>query len=836
MEKVLFDVTGMTCSACSARIEKGLSKLDGITEVSVNLLTNSMAVTFDKEQINTNQIVNKVEDIGYDASPKIAAAKKQAGKPMDAAQLESHSMQNRLIVSLIFTIPLFYISMGEMLGWPLPGFLSGMENAMVYAFTLFLLTLPVMFAGRAYFRNGFKNLIHLSPNMDSLIAIGSGAAFLYGIFAIYKIAWGFGHGDMAAVHKFSMDLYFESAAMILTLITLGKFFEARAKNRTSKAIAKLMNLAPKTATVLRNGVEHEISIDDVVASDILIVKEGGSVPVDGIVTEGYSSVDESAITGESLPALKKPGDKVTGGTVSKSGYFKMEAKAVGENTTLAKIIRLVDEATSSKPPIAKLADKISGIFVPAVIAIAVCAVIIWLLLGYGFEFALTVGISVLVISCPCALGLATPTAIMVGTGKGASNGILIKSAEALETLHNVDTVVLDKTGTVTEGKPSVTDIITNNLSETKLLTLAASLEKMSGHPLAIPIVERAEVFGITPGEITEYRLISGQGITGSIDGEQISGGNKKLMTACGIDVSKFSNTEERLADEGKTVLYFARGLELIGIIAVADTVKPTSGDAVAELTRMGLDVVMLTGDNRRTAEAIRKQVGLNRVAAEVLPEDKEREIRILQGDGKKVVMVGDGINDAPALARADVGMAIGAGTDIAIESADIVLMKSDLCDVVTAIRLSKAVMRNIRQNLFWAFIYNIIGIPVAAGVFYLAFGWLLNPMIAAAAMSFSSVSVVTNALRLNFFKPKSFNTNQNEGNVVTMTKTLKIEGMSCMHCVGAVTKALKAVGGVNSVDVDLESKSATVEIVGTVTDKVLCDAVEEAGFQVIKTE
>lgn len=760
LEKVLFDITGMTCSACSARIEKGLSKLDGIKEVSVNLLTNSMAVTFDGEQISTNQIVKKVEDTGYGATQKIAAAKKQADKPVDVAQLEASSMKNRLIVSLIFTIPLFYISMGEMLGWPIPGFLSGMENAMVYAFTLFLLTLPTMFAGRAYFRNGLKNLIHLSPNMDSLIAIGSGAAFLYGIFAIYKISWGFGHGDMAMVHKFSMDLYFESAAVILTLITLGKFFEARAKNRTSEAIAKLMNLAPKTANVLRDGVEHEISIDDVAVGDILIVREGSSVPVDGTITEGYSSVDESAITGESLPVEKNPGDRVTGGTVSKSGYFKMEAKTVGENTTLAKIIRLVDEATSSKAPIAKLADEISGIFVPVVIAIAVCAVIVWLLLGYGFEFALTVGISVLVISCPCALGLATPTAIMVGTGKGASNGILIKSAEALETLHNVDTVVLDKTGTVTEGKPSVTDIIPNNLSETELLALAASLEKMSGHPLAIPIVERAEVSGIVLREIAEYRLIPGQGITGDLDDEQISGGNKKLMTECGIDVSVFSNTEERLADEGKTVLYFARSSELIGIIAVADTVKPTSGEAVAELTRMGLDVVMLTGDNSRTAEAIRKQVGLKRVVAEVLPEDKEREIRILQGEGKKVVMVGDGINDAPALARADVGMAIGAGTDIAIESADIVLMKSDLRDVVTAIRLSKATIRNIRQNLFWAFIYNMIGIPVAAGVFYVAFGWLLNPMIGAAAMSFSSVSVVTNALRLNFFKPTLNNTNQ----------------------------------------------------------------------------
>ena len=835
LEKVLFDVSGMTCSACSARIEKGLSKLGGIESVSVNLLTNSMAVTFDSEQLNTGQIVKKVEDIGYGASPK-AAAKKQAAKPADGAQAEARSMRNRLITSFIFTIPLFYISMGEMLNWPLPNFLSGMENAMVYAFTLFLLTLPVMYAGRAYFRNGFKNLIHLSPNMDSLIAIGSGAAFVYGIFAIYKIAWGFGHGDMEMVHKFSMDLYFESAAMILTLITLGKFFEARAKTRTSEAIAKLMDLTPKTAVVLRGGIEQEISVDDVVTGDILIVKEGGSVPVDGVVTEGYSTIDESAITGESLPVVKKPGDKVTGGTVSKSGYLRMEVRAVGENTTLANIIRLVDEATSSKAPIAKLADKISGIFVPVVISIALCAAIVWLLLGQSFEFALTVAISVLVISCPCALGLATPTAIMVGTGKGASKGILIKSAEALEALHNVDTVVLDKTGTITEGKPAVTDIIPNALSEGQLLTIAASLEKMSGHPLAIPIVERAEASGAILREVVEYKLIPGHGITGDLDGVRISGGNKKLMTEYGIDVSGLNRTEERFADEGKTVLYFSRGTELIGLIAVADTVKPTSSEAVAELTRMGLDVIMLTGDNNRTAEAIRRQIGLKRAVAEVLPEDKEREIRVLRDSGKKVVMVGDGINDAPALARADVGIAIGAGTDIAIESADIVLMKSDLRDVVTAIRLSKAVMRNIRQNLFWAFIYNIIGIPVAAGVFYGIFKLLLNPMIAAAAMSFSSVSVVTNALRLNLFKLKSFNTisaNQIERNVETMTKTLKIEGMSCMHCAGAVTKALKSADGVSGAEVDLEGKSATVEISGTVTDEALRSLVEDAGYTVI---
>ncbi|HCC36742.1 MAG TPA: heavy metal translocating P-type ATPase [Treponema sp.] len=833
MEKVLFDIAGMTCSACSARIEKGLSKLDGINEVNVNLLTNSMAVTFNAERINIDQIVKAVSDIGYGASPKITDAKKQETKPADMAQSEIGAMKSRLITSIVFTVPLFYISMGEMLGWPIPGFLSGMANALIYAFTLFLLALPVVFINRKYFLTGFKNLFRLSPNMDSLIAIGSGAAFVYGIYAIYRIGWGFGHSDMAMVHKFSMDLYFESAAMILTLITLGKFFEARAKGRTSEAITKLMNLAPKTAVVVRDGIEQEIPIDNVIVGDTLIVKEGGSVPVDGVVIEGYASVDESAITGESLPVEKRIDSKVTGGTINQSGYFKMEATAVGSDTALAKIIQLVDEATSSKAPIAKLADKISGVFVPVVIAIAICAAAVWILLGYNFEFALTVAISILVISCPCALGLATPTAIMVGTGKGAANGILIKAAEALETLHNVDVVVLDKTGTVTEGKPIVTDIIPNNISGDELLSFAAALEKKSGHPLAAPIVAKAQDTNAILEEITDYRQIAGQGIIGNVNGTTALGGNKKLMVANGIDTGAFDKIETALSNDGKTALYFAREKELLGIIAVADTVKPTSGKAIAELTHMGLEVIMLTGDNARTAEAIRKQAGLKKVIAEVLPEDKEREIRTLQAGGKKVVMVGDGINDAPALARADVGIAIGAGTDIAIESADVVLMKSDLYDVVTAITLSKSVMRNIRQNLFWAFIYNIIGIPVAAGVFYGAFGWLLNPMIAAGAMSFSSVSVVTNALRLNFFKPKNIKQKQFIKEEKAMTKTIKIEGMSCMHCVGAVTKSLTAVNGVISVNVDLDSKTATVEIENTVTDDMLRAAVENAGYQVV---
>jgi len=754
MEKKLFDITGMTCSACSTRVERGISRLEGIKEVSVNLLTNSMSVTFDESVLDAGKIIGKVEDIGYGAAIHIQAAKKEETKPADTSTPEMRKMKKRLLVSLIFTVPLFYIAMGEMAGWPLPGFLTGMENAMIYAFTQFLLVIPVLIAGSHYFRAGFKNLYKLSPNMDSLIAIGSGAAFVYGIYAIYKIAWGFGHGDMDMIHSFSMDLYFESSAMILTLITLGKYFEAKAKNRTSEAITRLMSLAPKTAIALRNGVEVEISLDDVVNGDILIVKAGDAIPVDGMITEGYSSVDESAITGESLPVEKQVGDKVTGGTINKTGYFKMQATAVGENTTLAKIIQLVDEATSSKAPIAKLADKISGIFVPVVILIALIATVSWMLLGHGFEFALAIGISVLVISCPCALGLATPTAIMVGTGRGAANGILIKSAESLEVAHSIDIVVLDKTGTVTEGQPSVTDIIPIHVDEKALLRVAASLEKMSGHPLAEPIVAQAEAVGVSAKEVQDYELIPGQGIVGTLDGLLCYAGNRKLMEAAGVDIEEVLPHEDTFAESGKTPLFFACNSQLLGVIAVADQVKATSKRAVDELTRMGIDVIMLTGDNRKTAEAIRRQVGLKRVIAEVLPEDKEREVRNLQESGKRVAMVGDGINDAPALARADVGIAIGAGTDIAIESADIVLMKSDLMDVPTTISLSRAVMRNIKQNLFWAFIYNTIGIPVAAGVLYGTFGILLNPMIAAAAMSFSSVSVVLNALRLRFFIPK----------------------------------------------------------------------------------
>ena len=877
MKKETYDITGMSCAACSARIEKGISGMEGMQQCSVNLLKNSMTVSYDEAELDSGKIIHQVEDIGYGASLHQTQGSKTTGASgrgkngaTDAAAEAAKQMKQRLIVSLVFTIPLFYISMGHMAGWPLPPWLLGARNHMIFAFTQFLLVLPVLIAGGHYFKNGLKNLWHRSPNMDSLIALGSGAAFVYGIYAIYKIAWGFSIEDMDMVETFGMNLYFESSAMILTLITLGKFMEARAKSKTSEAITKLMDLAPKTAKVLRNGQEEEISVDDVQNGDILVIRDGDTVPVDGKITEGFASVDESAITGESLPVDKQTGDPVTGGTINRTGYFQMEATAVGEHTTLSKIIQLVDDATSSKAPIAKLADRVSSVFVPVVITIALLAAILWLLAGQSFEFALSVAISVLVISCPCALGLATPTAIMVGTGRGAAKGILIKSAEALEITHSIDTVVLDKTGTVTQGKPVVTDVIAleadgktageNTQAYTELLQLAFSLEKMSSHPLAEAIVKKAEACSAAFQEVSDYEMIPGQGIAGTIGKVRCLAGNRKLMETNRIDISVAAGLQEKLADEGKTPLYFAQGGKFLGVIAAADVVKPTSREAIARLQEMGMDVIMLTGDNARTAEAIKKQVGIKTVIADVLPEDKEEKVRQLQEQGHKVAMVGDGINDAPALARADVGIAIGAGTDVAIESADIVLMKSDLMDAASAVSLSRAVIRNIKQNLFWAFFYNAIGIPVAAGVLYPVFHILLNPMIGAAAMSFSSVSVVSNALRLRFFTPKwkqesgtaNLQTTGNGGMMeqstaaaeiadriaqndeskgeTTMKKTIKIEGMMCQHCVKAATKALEGVAGVTAVTVSLEDKQAVVE--GSATDEALTAAIVDAGYEV----
>jgi P-type Cu+ transporter len=751
-----FTVTGMTCSACSAAVEKSVKNVQGVSSVVVNLLGNSMLVDYDKEVTNENTIIQSVENAGYHAS-LFVKGQEAAGteKTENRVQSELKEMKFRIIVSAIFLIPLLYIAMGHMFKFPLPDFLHGDKNAVTFAFIQFLLTLPILYVNRKYFQVGFKTLFKGHPNMDSLIAIGSGAAVIYGVFAIFMIGYGLGHMDMEAVMKYSMDLYFESAATILTLITLGKFLEARSKGKTSEAISKLMDLSPKTAMVIRNGEEKEIPIEDVIIGDILAVRPGQSVPVDGVITEGSTAIDQSALTGESIPVEKLPGDKVIGATINKTGFFKFRAEKVGNDTTLAQIIQLVEDANSSKAPIAKLADKISGIFVPVVISIAVLSTIIWLLTGESFEFALSIGIAVLVISCPCALGLATPVAIMVGTGKGATNGILIKSAEALEIAHKVNTVILDKTGTITEGKPRVTDIVTGaGITEEELLQAAASIEKPSEHPLAEAILEKAKENGIKYEEVSEFKAVSGRGILAKIGDESYYSGNLALMKEQGIDTSNFEQKADAFSEDGKTPLYFAKGNTLLGVIAVADVVKPTSKAAIEELKALGIDVVMLTGDNKKTAEAIRKQLHIDRVVAEVLPQDKESEVRKLQEKGKKVAMIGDGINDAPALARADVGIAIGAGTDIAIESADIVLMKSDLLDAVTAIELSKATIKNIKQNLFWAFFYNTIGIPLAAGVFYGILNWKLNPMFAAAAMSLSSVCVVTNALRLRFFKPK----------------------------------------------------------------------------------
>lgn len=751
MKKQLLDITGMSCSACSSRIEKVVNRMQGVEQMSVNLLKNNAHITFDESVVDEKEIIARIEKLGFGA--RVHAANVAAPVPQqDTAAQEMEEMRQRLIGSLIFAGLVFYQHMGRMWGWPLPGFILGQENELINALLQMLWCIPVLFIDRKYFIHGVRNLLSGAPNMDSLIAVGSGASFIYGLYSVFGMAYAFGHNRLDLLPGFADALYFEASAVILALVTVGKFMEARAKSHTSDAIKALMNLTPKTALVERHGLQGEIPVEEVVTGDVLIVKSGTSVPVDGTIIEGSAALDESALTGESLPVDKTIGDKVIGGTINRSGYFKMEATAIGADTALAKIIALVDEATSSKAPIAKLADKVSGYFVPAVISIAVIAAAIWLALGASWHFALTIAISVLVISCPCALGLATPTAIMVGTGRGAKSGILIKSATALETAHKIDTVILDKTGTITAGKPVVTDILPVKVTENELLAFAAGLEKLSEHPLGEAIVAAAEAKQLALPEAGNYKQIPGQGVTAELAGAECAAGNLKLLQELNVDTSTLMDQYDKLASQGKTPLYFVRAGELLGCIAVADTVKPTSREAIAKLQDMGLRVLMVTGDNRATAEAIRAQVGVDEAIAQVLPQDKEAVVRKLQQEGHIVAMVGDGINDAPALARADVGIAIGAGTDIAIEAADMVLIKSDLLDVAKAIRLSRSVMTNIKENLFWAFIYNAIGIPFAAGVFYTAFGWLLNPLIAAAAMSCSSVSVVTNALRLRFIK------------------------------------------------------------------------------------
>ncbi len=860
--KQQFCVTGMTCSACSAHVEKAVGKVDGVNDLTVSLLTNSMSVTYDENKTSPQDIIAAVTAAGYGAS---VAGEKKSGKRSepkeDVLAKELQSMKHRLIWSFVFLIPLFYISMGHMLGAPLPAFLTGMENALSFALTQLLLTLPILYINDKYFKVGFRKLFQRAPNMDSLIAVGSAAAVVYGLVAIYSIGYGLGHGDMALVERYHMDLYFESAGMILTLITMGKFLETRSKGKTGEAIARLMDLAPKTATVVRDGAEIELPVEDVRVGDRVVVRPGEAIAVDGVIVEGVSTVDESALTGESLPIDKTVGDKVAAATINRSGSFVFEAQRVGEDTTLAQMIRLVEEASASKAPISKLADKVAAIFVPTVITLALISAAVWLIATGSVTSALTAGISVLVISCPCALGLATPVAIMVGTGKGAENGVLIKSAEALELLQKVDTVVLDKTGTLTEGKPRVTDIIpVDGLSESALLGLAACLEAPSEHPLGAAIVEEAAARSLPRTGVENFEAIHGRGVRAVLGGHLCFAGNRAMMEEAGIlALDDWIARTEELAVQGKTPLFFAKDNEMLGIIAVADTPKATSKDAVAAFRSLGLSVVMLTGDNHRTADAIGDQLGVTDVLAEVLPQDKEQKIAELQSRGKRVAMVGDGINDAPALARADVGIAIGAGTDVAIESADIVLMKSDLMDAAAAVELSRATIRNIKQNLFWAFFYNCLGIPLAAGVFFPVLGWQLDPMFAAAAMSLSSVTVVSNALRLRFFKSK-FRAVQkpapvvemaapcavnepvmeetkeieiNEGGNETMQKVMKIEGMMCPRCVAHVEKALGAIPGI-TVAVSLEAGTATVT--GEVENDVLTNAVTEAGYTVLGIE
>ena len=830
MKKIKFDIQGMTCSSCSAHVEKAIKKLEGIQSVNVNLLSNNMIVEYDEKITNNDIIINSVIDAGYGANVSNNDNKVNKEKDIDKIDKNIKSMKKRLVISLCFLIPLMYIAMHHMLykwfGLPVPQIVKtlfhGTENALTFGIVQLLLLIPIIYVNRNYFIVGFKRLFKASPNMDSLIAIGSSAATIYGIFAIAMIGYGLGCNKIDIVEKYSMDLYFESAGTILTLITLGKYLETKSKGKTSEAIKKLINLAPKTAIVIREGKEIEINLEQITVGDIILVKPGGSIPVDGIIIEGAASIDQSSITGESIPVEKTIGDNVLSGTINKTGYLKMKAVKVGNDTTLSQIIKLVEEASNSKAPISKLANKVSGIFVPCVIAIAVIATIFWILNGQTFEFALSIGIAVLVISCPCALGLATPVAIMVGTGKGAEEGILIKSAESLELLHSVDTVVLDKTGTITEGKPKVTDII-SIIEENELLKIAGTLEKNSEHPLAEAIIKKVNEKEIELSNIQEFTSISGRGVKGRIEGKIYLSGNIAFMKENNVNIQ---SEGQDLLKQGKTLIYFANENELIGIIAVADTIKETSYKAIKELKRKNIEVVIVTGDNKTVAKTIGRELEIDKIISEVLPQDKEKEVSKLQNEGKKVAFVGDGINDSPALVKADVGLAIGSGTDIAIESADVVLIKDNLLDVVKAINLSKAVIRNIKMNLFWAFFYNCIGIPIAAGVFYKQLGVKLSPMIGAAAMSLSSVCVVTNALRL-----KKFRSNFKEDKKVVMnTKTIYIQGMQCNHCKMSVEKALNSIEGVTKVEVSLENKKALIESNREIENSKIIEVIQEAGF------
>ena len=821
--QIKFTVSGMTCAACSARVEKVSSQVEGVQKADVNLLAGTMVITAENQSV-TEAVIAAVRNAGYDAkipgkdTPKVETQDKQLKQ-----------MLTRIIGSAICLVVLMYFTMGHMVGLPTPSWYHGQENALTAALIQLLLTIPPVYLNRSYYSRGFKALWNRSPNMDSLIAVGSVAALTYGVFALFRMSYAMGHGDWATVTRYSENLYFESAAMILTLITLGKFLETRAKGKTGDAIRQLMDLSPKTADVLRDGIQVTIPIEEVRVGDVVIVRSGGSIPVDGTVISGRGAVDQSALTGESVPVEKQIGDTVSAATINTEGYLQIRADKIGEDTTLSQIIRLVEEAGGSKAPIARLADKISGVFVPVVMGISAAAFILWMCLGYGFEFSLNIAISILVISCPCALGLATPVAIMVGTGRGAGLGVLFKNAESLENLHKVDTIVLDKTGTLTQGKPGVTDIIAITVTKEKLLQIAASLEARSEHPFAKAIMSKHGEAGLEA--VNNFETLPGLGVCGIIGETKYYGGNSRLMQQLGINVPAYTE----LSAEGKTPLYFATDGQYLGAIVAADVLKPDSASAVEALKKLHLEVIMLTGDNSLTGKAIASQAGITHVISDVLPQDKAAIIQRLQNEGRNVLMVGDGINDAPALVTADVGMAIGAGTDIAMESANVVLMNNSLMSVAHAISLSKATIRNIRQNLFWAFFYNSLGIPVAAGALYPAFGVLLSPMIGAAAMSLSSVFVVTNALRLRFFKPKSANitieTLDNIQEEKQMETVIKVEGMMCPHCKARVESVCKAVPGAVDAVVDLQLKQVTVT--GSADVDALKKAITDAGYEVV---
>ena len=842
--KERFDVSGMTCASCQANVQKAVEKL-GVDFVNVNLISETMTVSYDDGKISENDIIKAVEKIGYGAKPKNKKNLKENNKTFD----EEKIVKNRLIISFIFLIPLMYVSMGHMINFPLPHFLMGARGSVNFAFLQFLLTLPIVFVNRIFYISGFKALFNKASNMDTLVGLGSFAALIYGIFAIMRMAYGLGFEKFEIVENYRHNLYFESSAMILTLITLGKYFEKKSKGQTKKSLESLMDLAPKKARILKDKKEVEILVEDLKKGDLILVRPGEAIPVDGIVKEGSSLVDESAITGESIPVNKNIGDEVISATLNKQGSFIFEATKVGEDTTLSKIIELVNQANETKAPIAKLADKISAIFVPTVMIISLITFVVWMILGYGFEFSLNFAISVLVISCPCALGLATPMAIMVATGKSAQFGLLFKNAESLENLHKVDTILLDKTGTITEGKPQVTDII-SEIDENEFIKIASSIENNSEHPLSHAISEYAKAKNIQAKNIEDFEAISGKGIKAKYENKIYYGGNISLMKEKNIDLKSYEKKADKFSNEGKTSMYFADEKNVIGIIAVQDKPKNLSKIAIDEMKKMGYEVRMITGDNEKTAEAIKNALNIDEKYAEVLPQDKEKEIKNLQKLGKKVLMVGDGINDAPALARSDVSMAIGNGTDVAIESADIILINNNILDIVSALKLSKSTIKIIKENLFWAFFYNIIGIPLAAGLLYPAFGLKLSPMFGAFAMSFSSIFVCLNSLRLRKFKAnfeneekikeeiqKEKNKNIKEKKMNELNKMIvKINQMSCNHCKNRVEEILKNISGIENAEVNLDEKLAEVDYFGAIDENEIKEKINDAGYEFVGIE